>query len=411
MREDERYREQYEKALYDASNDKIESLKQAVEEFEKLGNYSDSVQQAEKAKRRLRKLLKEEEAEKEQLYNEAVDLINNQDDSIETLQSAVEILQSIKEYKDSLSLLSQTNYRIYEIKTYNEAMTLAGKDTVKDIDEAVFMLERIRSYKDVNHQIDLLNQRVNYLKEKEKKEELERQLSVTKTVEEEKVQKIEKKQKKNSKTTRILLIFLLIVVAGGGGAFYYFYHYNAYCRAVEHFNNGEYELAVGEFEKAGSYADSEDLINLSKERYIKEHYDTVKTPIMYDYFEELQAAGYPIDEKIVDSLTSFKVRLFFNNHSDISSNATKVNINQKIYIHYTCSTGYKEQELPVRLVLSVGEKQIVTYEGLVIKAGSHDYIELDQETKDKIGTGIVKAILYDENGKQLFIETTLFSSK
>ena len=240
--------------LCDKLNDVIlpEEYDEIKEQFILFGDYKESQK-------------KIKECNRGKLY---IDLVNipNENITIKELKDIKEKFESMGDYKDSKRKVSEYDDR-YKEALYKETIKLEQND-VLNLEEQKKFYEELGNYKDSN----------------------ERLKNCVKKIEEEQI----KNRKKNKQTLltvglaaaiALVIVFIFTMVVPN-------MHYK---KADQALNDGNYKVAIREFEKANKYKDSVDKLHYSK---AKKAYDSKEYE---DAYNEYKLAGkYADSEELAD---------------------------------------------------------------------------------------------------------------
>lgn len=120
----------YVEAKRKTGSNNITVLRKAIEQFELIPEYKDAAKQIENLVTRIQKYEKEEELErenarKEKIYQEAIEMANSR--NISVLESAIFKFETVPDYRDSAQKMEVMVKRIEEIKAIKKAEQLKLK--------------------------------------------------------------------------------------------------------------------------------------------------------------------------------------------------------------------------------------------------------------------------------------------
>ena len=182
-----------------------------------------------------------EQARKGSIYAKAQ--AEEQTGTIPTLTKAIELYESIPGWKDAEERVRQCRKEIEDLRCspiYEQAMKEEQMDSIESLTRAIGQYERIENWRDVKERLQHCRERLEELKREE-----------------------EKQEKRRKKRNRILAIaaaaaaVLLAFVIVLNTVLIPSYHYH---RGETLRDAGEYDTAIAQFEKAGSYSDAEEQI-------------------------------------------------------------------------------------------------------------------------------------------------------
>lgn len=138
----------YQSALSSMNSGNPLAVKIALNTFDQLGDYKDSLTNWKMARYRLRTLEKRSPNEWKELdYQDALQYLNDQKSQV-SQQKAEIILSSLGRYKDAEILRKKIVNKSDQIVIYSNAKKLAESNTIKDLREAVRLLKTLDGYKD-----------------------------------------------------------------------------------------------------------------------------------------------------------------------------------------------------------------------------------------------------------------------
>ena len=218
-----------------------DDLVKQVEPFDNNANYQKAIRFADsKSKEKLENVVKQIK------YNKATKILESASTE-DDFNSAIIIFKSILNYKDSTEKISECETEIKEV-IYNSATDkLKSAFDSEDCIAAIKMFESISGYKDADEKIQECRNKT----EEEKNLRLKRE-------EDERI--AQEKRKKRIKLFSIIAVAIVILAIALYFIITSIQSINAYNSAVELQNSGKIAEAIVEFERAGDYKDSKEIL-------------------------------------------------------------------------------------------------------------------------------------------------------
>ncbi len=233
----------YDKALKFSQSNIPEEIKRAIQLFESIPDWKDSISKAKECFDRAEKIRKNE------IYNKAIRFTRTK--NVEEIKRAIPLFESILDWKDSAEMLEKIPELCTIVKNdkiYEDALKKLNGTSIEKIKEAQAKFLSIANWKDSTEKAELCLKRIQKLK----KEEREREIAL-------------KKKKAFIKKVSIIsgasVVALIIVIVLLTTLIIPTTNFN---KATELLNSGKYEEAMDIYQNLDGFGNSDNKVKVIK---------------------------------------------------------------------------------------------------------------------------------------------------
>lgn len=184
-----------------------------------------------------------------------------------------------------------------------------------------------------------------------------------------------------------------------------------YRKAMELKNAEDYKGAIELFEGILSYSDSLEQQKDAKYRYAQKNYNNTDL-VTVQYLSELKAAGYKDAQTLLAALSSWDVKIIYNDSkTDLEKSLISVSIKKDRYFHVTVTGGLPNQSVNLRWEVTVHK----TLTGVIENVTDGSTVTFGWDAGDKgytAGSGDLTVRIYDNDTNELLgVKTNIYVSQ